>query len=443
MTDSSVSSGHTGGPTSSESGAGAVSSSSNSSDGTYGKLGEIKRKGGLSYYNLSGFYPPTDVYKFNPRIRYPQVISSFVFEGRKQVYEGRLQDERYEQIWSNPLNPFLWSYGEDEIEKDYKNLGVPEGWGHPHSDFYYEGDRFMSRYFVLQGCALVEEMDMFIVPAIVRGLDPLHTEKLTSLIETTPRRKENFVPGVKCGGGNMWHWMDICNIYEMLFTEEFSFAWKYRYWLFICDIGREQKQAQGYETYWLSHANIVIIDRRDLHGLVYDPNTVGNRLPGGVGTGYSLLPVDVGGLLSLFNVTKVWRVRGGQAPDTATCGKHCFKFVLTMIGNGRLPDPVECHEYFQLTNPTQKAVKSNLLQERQIRPTRKPILAAEDTGCSTIEEIRARYNQQKWRQTWQDSVSTLLLLLKSAEEECESEQTIKVLKKTLGKFRRYPTLRSA
>ena len=255
---------------------------------------------------------------------------------------------------------------------------------------------------------------------------------------------------VVAGGANMWSWMDVVNVYCMLTDQNFAFAGNYRYWCFVMDQGRERYTQPGFVNFWRSHANMVIIDRRDLTAYVHDPHPAedpppaASRFAGGPSTGRypHLLPLDVGALLSLFCVTRVFRVRGTQPPGATTCMEHNWRFLEEVIERGRLPDPVEAQEYFEMTLLPVRLFGQNRIQTVETFPTLTPALRPYDVGCSEMRAVQERYFQpQFWRNQWQDTVVTLMRLKSHYDKMPQGQRTqdiMSALDNMLEDFKAYP-----
>ena len=379
--------------------------------------GNIRQLNGKGYYDLVGFYPPTASFA-------PQVARTFPYEIKALVrtgdYTGFPGDERFQLLWRNPLNPGQWGFTDQHATAQFAAAQANQiPWNLLQGPLYDEGDQAMHCYAYLQGRALHKRMSLFFVPAIVRGIDFYHLQFLTSLKDQHLNNYFDQTQVKAAGGANMWSWMDVTNVYRMMTDPNFAFAEDYRYWCFVLDQGRQQyPDPQGVYLYlWRSHANMVIIDRRDLTAYVNDPHPAAfppnDRLPGGFSTGKypALLPVDVGALLSLFSVTRVFRVRGTQPGGSPTCKDHNWCFLEEVIERGRLPDPVEAQEYFEMTFPPVKNRGLNRIQTVETLPTLTPALRPRDLGSSDMKAVQERYFQpQFWRNIWQDTVVSLMRL---------------------------------
>ena len=122
--------------------------------------------------------------------------------------------------------------------------------------------------------------------------------------------------------------------------------------------------------------------------------------------------------------------------------EHNWRFLEEVIERGRMPDPVEAQEYFEMTLLPVRLFGQNRIQTVETFPTGTPALRPHDVGCSEMRAVQERYFQpQFWRNQWQDTVVTLMRLKSHYDKMPQGQRTqgiMSALDNMLEDFKAYP-----
>ena len=373
--------------------------------------------------DLTCFYPDPAVFQPDTLVRFPFNIDKG--DHHEEVL-GHRTDGRYRLVHVDPEYPDNWSHSDLAAAAWYTAHDIGSAQWKPPATQYMslsnEAIPILGRYAFLQGRALNDGLRLFIVPCIVRGLDPEDLEQETNalaraaLVNSTGaviaagQGNQAFQHNMVAGGANFRLWLDACNTIRMMNSIPFKFAHTFRIWVFIVEVGRSRASGTSWMyAPWNSHVNLLIWDRVTNEFVVFDPNEFGFLGPdsrNAVGA-YSMLPRTVGGLASLLKARTIRRARGGQSTQ-GNCPKHALMFLSDVIEHRRLPDWVECCEVFQLITACTRVVPPD---PHHLGVIEIPPMVNDDPpghrGYNTVEQLREFGDRFQWRKRWQQNLITL------------------------------------